>query len=78
MKKSQRVSLIASFAYVVVAIILILAVEPSLGWTVGSIPGMTYVVMAASLLCPIVCYIIVPRVEKMEEEEKKAEQKKGE
>lgn len=78
MKKSQKVSLIASCTYVVVAIILILLVQPSLGWTIGSIPGMTYVVMIAALLCPIVCYIIVPRVEKMEEEENRAENKKGE
>ena len=77
MKKSQKVSLIASITYVVVAIILILMVKPLLGWTVGSIPGMTYVVMAAALLCPIACYIIVPKVEKMEEEENKAEGKKG-
>lgn len=78
MKKSQRVSLIASIAYVVIATILILLVKPSLGWTIGPVPGMTYVVMAAALLCPIACYIIVPRVEKMEEEEQRAEGKKGE
>ena len=78
MKKSQKVSLIASCAYVIVATVLILLVTPTLGWKIGSIPGMTYVVMAASLLCPIVCYIIVPRVEKMEEEENRAEGKKGE
>lgn len=78
MKKSQKISLIASFAYVTIASILILLVTPLLGWKIGSIPGMTYVVMAASLLCPIVCYIIVPRVEKMEEEENRAENKKGE
>lgn len=78
MKRSQRVSLIASFAYVIIATILILLVKPSLGWTLGAVPGMVYVLMAASLLCPIVCYIIVPRVEKMEEDEQKAEKGKEE
>ncbi|MGI6182153.1 MAG: hypothetical protein ACOYIE_08770 [Agathobaculum sp.] len=77
MKKSQKISLIASFAYVIVATILILMVTPLLDWKIGSIPGMTYVVMFAALLCPIICWIIVPKVEKMEEEENRAEGKKG-
>lgn len=71
MKKSKKVSLIASLLYVVVTLAVLAATKPLLGIMAGPMPLMVYVLSVLSLVCPLVTYFLVPYVEKLEEQEAK-------
>lgn len=77
MKKSQRMSLIASAAYVVIALILLSLTKPLLHIMAGAVPAMFYVLCIAAFACPLAAYILIPRIEKVEEEEQKENNEKG-
>ncbi len=71
MKKSQKLAFGTSVAYVVFALVIMLLAKPLLGIMAGAIPMMALVMMAASLICPIVNIFVVPRIEALEAQENK-------
>ncbi len=67
MKKSQKISLIASILYVAITAVLLALIKPTLGVTSHGMPVIAYILAVASFLSPIIACIIIPRIEALEE-----------
>lgn len=67
MKKSKKISLIASILYVVVTAVLLVLIKPTMGITSHGMPIIAYVMVIASFLSPAIACIIIPRIEAWEE-----------
>lgn len=67
MKKSKKISLVASVLYVAITAVLLAVIKPTLGVTSHGMPVIVYVLAIAAFLAPIVACIIIPRIEALEE-----------
>ena len=67
MKKSAKISLWASIIKVTVLIILIALVQPLREITMGRVPVMIYVLFLYGAVHIAVGYVLIPKIELMEE-----------
>jgi uncharacterized paraquat-inducible protein A len=67
MKKSKKISLIASVLYIAVTALLLSLIQPMIGITSHGMPVIAYVIAVAAFLAPIIAIIIIPRIEAYEE-----------
>ncbi len=67
MKKSKKISLIASILYVAITTVLLALIKPTLGITSHGMPIIAYVMAVGSFLSPIIACVIIPRIEALEE-----------
>lgn len=67
MKKSKKISLIASILYVAVTALLLSLIQPTIGITSHGMPVIVYIIAVAAFLAPLIANIVIPRIEAYEE-----------
>lgn len=67
MKKSAKLSLLMAGLYVVITLILLSVMPSLLGPKWGALPAIVYILAIASFASPIIAYIVIPIIEKLEE-----------
>lgn len=70
MKKSQIISLVSALILVAVTIVLIAISANACATATSTMHPMVYVMAIVAVLTPIVCYPIIKKIEKLEEEGK--------